>query len=85
MIAGILIIWSLIGAVIFLIPNMYYSLLILSDSRSTIQFLNPIWLRKHSNMNIIGITFHIIIYNSLCPIITFLFWIHKIFTFKGWY
>lgn len=85
MIAGILVIWSLIGAAIFVIPYAYYSSSILSDSGSTMQFLNPVWLRKHSNMNIIGITFHIIIYNSLCPIITFLFWTHKIFTFKGWY
>ena len=84
MIVGILVIWSLIGAVVFLVPYMYYSSTIV-DSTSTIQFLNPVWLRKHSDMNIIGITFHFIIYNSLCPIITFLFWMYKIFTFKGWY
>lgn len=84
MIAGVLVIWSLIGAVVFLVLYMYYSSTIV-DSTSTIQFLNPVWLRKHSNMNIIGITFHFIIYNSLCPIITFLFWMYKIFTFKGWY
>lgn len=81
MIAGILVIWSLIGGVIFLIPLSYYSLVF----NSSINLLNPVWLRKHSNMNIIGITFHFIIYNSLCPIITFLFWMYKIFTFKGWY
>jgi hypothetical protein len=84
MIAGILVIWNLIGMVFFLIPFIYYSL-ILFGSSTTIEFLNPIWLRKRSNMNIIGITFHIIIYNSLCPIITFLFWMYKTFTFKGWY
>lgn len=84
MVAGILVFWSLIGAAIFIIPYVYYSSTI-ADSSSTIQFLNPVWLRKYSNMNIIGITFHFIIYNSLCPIITFLFWMHKIFTFKSWY
>ena len=81
MIAGILVIWSLFGGVIFLIPLLYYS----SEFNSSIEFLNPVWLRKHSDMNIIGITFHFIIYNSLCPVITFLFWMYKIFTFKGWY
>lgn len=84
MIAGILVIWSLIGLIIFLVPFIYYSSM-LSGSNTTIQFLNPIWLRKYSNMNIIGIFFHFIIYNLLCPIITFLFWMHKIFTFRGWY
>lgn len=84
MVTEILIIWNLIGIVILLIPCIYYSSISVIYS-STIQFLNPVWLRKHSNMNIIGIAFHFILYNSLCPIVTFCFWMNKIFTFKGWY
>ena len=66
--------WHIAGFILDMILCEYYN--------SDWDFLNPIWLAKHSKMNIIGVIFHWIIYNLLCPLATIIYWIYKLFTFK---
>ena len=68
--------WHIAGFIMSCIVMTYYC------GNGTWNFLNPIWLAKHSKMNIIGLVFHWIIYNLLCPLATIIYWIYKLFTFK---
>lgn len=76
--------WCFYGGLLLAVLYVYYTLRWCSDGKSDagLNFLDFKWLRLHSSMNIIGIIFHLIVYNLLSPIITIIYWIYRLFTFE---
>ena len=76
--------WCFYGGLLLVFLYVYYTLVWCPDGKSGsgLNFLDFKWLKSHSDMKIIGIIFHLIIYNLLCPIITIIYWIYRLFTFE---
>lgn len=75
--------WHFFGGLLLMILSAYYTSIWFLGGKGDagLNFLDFKWLRLHSDMNIIGIIFHLIIYNLLSPIITIIYWIYRLFTF----
>lgn len=75
--------WTFYGGLLLAFLYIYYTLTQFPDGNNDagLNFLDFKWLKLHSDMNIIGIIFHLIIYNLLCPVATIIYWIYKLFTF----
>lgn len=76
--------WNFYGGLLLTFLYVYYTLTWCSDRQSDagLNFLDFKWLKSRSNMKVIGIIFHLIIYNLLCPIITIIYWIYRLFIFE---
>ncbi len=44
------------------------------------EFINPIWLYKHTSVNVFGAIFLSIVFNLMCPIIAIIYWLYKLCT-----
>lgn len=75
--------WTFYGGLLLAFLYIYYTLTRFPDGNNDagLNFLDFKWLKLHSDMNIIGIIFHLIVYNLLCPVATIIYWIYKLFTF----
>ena len=75
--------WNFYGGLLLVSLYIYYTLMWYPDGKNHagLNFLDFKQLRLHSDMNIIGIIFHLVVYNLLCPIITIIYWIYRLFTF----
>lgn len=78
MIDILLIVWNGLGLLLSIIPITIYKTI----NGETLNYLNPIWLTRYSQLNIIGALFHWIMYSLLCPLATIIYWIYKLFTFS---
>ena len=76
--------WNFFGGLLLVFLYIYYTLMWCPDGKGDagLNFLDFKRLRLHSSMNIIGIVFHLIVYNLLSPIITIIYWIYRLFTFE---
>ena len=76
--------WHFFGGLLLIFLRAYYTSIwfLCKENNAGLKFLDFKWLRLHSDMNIIGIIFHLIVYNLLCPIATIIYWIYRLFTFE---
>lgn len=45
-----------------------------------VEFVNPIWIYKHYKVNYFGCLMMTILYNLVCPMISFCYWFYKLCT-----
>lgn len=78
--------WSFYGGLLITSLYVYYTFRWCPDGKGDagLNFLDFKWLKSHSGMNIIGVIFHFVVYNLLSPIITIIYWIYRLFTFRGY-
>ena len=63
--------WNVVGFIIAL----------LSMDSTGFEYVNPCWIYRHYHVNYFGAALLFIVFNLLCPIVSFCYWFYKICTF----
>lgn len=64
--------WNVVGFIIAL----------LSMDSTGFEYLNPCWIYHHYHVNYFGAALLFIVFNLLCPIVSFCYWFYKICTVR---
>ena len=70
--------WQVVGGLFWLITAMKGK-----GACSTclgVEFVNPIWIYKHYKVNYFGCLMMTILYNLVCPMLSFCYWFYKLCT-----
>ena len=51
-----------------------------SGDKFPTEMLNPIWIYNHTKVNIFGCILLTVLFNVICPIVTFGYWFYKLCT-----
>ena len=75
----IVILWNIIGGFVWIVacrpgPSKFYT------ETYGVEFLNPFWIYKNIKVNFFGMFVLCIIFNLVCPIVSFIYWFYKICT-----
>lgn len=62
--------WNVVGFIIAL----------LSMDSTGFEYVNPCWIYHHYHVNYFGAALLFIVFNLLCPIVSFCYWFYKICT-----
>lgn len=73
MMFGALFVWSSLGVMIAGVFEMF-------PDADGFNYVNPIWIYKHYNVNYFGAALIFILYNLICPIGSICYWLYKLCT-----
>ena len=62
--------WNVVGFIIAL----------MSMDSIGFEYVNPCWIYRHYHVNYFGAALLFIVFNLLCPIVSFCYWFYKICT-----
>ena len=62
--------WNVVGFIIAL----------MSMDSIGFEYVNPCWIYRHYHVNYFGAALLFIVFNLLCPIVSFCYWLYKICT-----
>ena len=70
--------WQVVGGLFWLITAMKGKGA--CSNCDGVEFVNPIWIYKHYKVNYFGWLMMTILYNLVCPMISFCYWFYKLCT-----
>lgn len=76
---GIIFLWSPLGFGIWMLLYQVFKVPGLADSDG-IEFVNPVYLYKHVQVNWFGAIFLATLYGAMSPICTAIYWLYKLCT-----